>query len=199
MRPLPRATPVLKTSAAGYSVDDAAIRPGYARPSVRSFVRRRFLHGNFERIPTLLTNVPIPSSLAGDAFLSLDELAAATSAQLPTLVTKTNGMYLFHGTPASGFLLSPLCIALVKHFFFPSLLFLSTPLSPLVFSSLSLLSAIFFVLFLSSCSFRRPTLLLSSLRSFSSRGAVLILSPRAESFLSRRPSRTRLVPFARMG
>jgi len=31
-------------------------------------------------------------------------------------LTKTNGTYLFRGTPASGFLLSPLCIALVKHF-----------------------------------------------------------------------------------
>lgn len=31
-------------------------------------------------------------------------------------LTKTNGTYLFRGTPASGFLLSPLCIALVKYF-----------------------------------------------------------------------------------
>lgn len=40
----------------------------------------------------------------------------------PSPLTKTNGTYLFHGTPASGFPLSPLCIALVKHFprfFFP--------------------------------------------------------------------------------
>lgn len=57
--------------------------------------------------------------MAGDAFLSLRELAAGSLTRLPTLVTKTNGMYLFHGTPASGFLLSPLCIALVKHFFPP--------------------------------------------------------------------------------
>lgn len=132
---------------------------------LRSSVRRRFLHGNFERIPTLLTNVPIPSSSAGDAFLSLDELAAAT-ARLPTLVTKTNGMYLFHGTPASGFLLSPLCIALVKHFFppLPSLPFDAS--LAVGFSSPSLLPAIFFVLFLSSFPFRLPPLLLSSFRSF---------------------------------
>lgn len=31
-------------------------------------------------------------------------------------LTKTNGRYLFRGTAASGFLLSPLCITLVKHF-----------------------------------------------------------------------------------
>lgn len=50
----------------------------------------------------------------------------------PSPLTKTNGTYLFHGTPASGFPLSPLCIALVKHFprfFFPlsSPFFISEP------------------------------------------------------------------------
>lgn len=54
-------------------------------------------------------------------FFHFHELAAV-SPGFPPLVTKTNGMYLFHGTPASGFLLSPLCIALVKHFFLSSFL-----------------------------------------------------------------------------
>jgi len=58
------------------------------------------------------------------------------------LLTKTNGTYLFRGTPASGFLLSPLCIALVKRFsafsfpfiplFVPGLTFLRSPRQSLV-------------------------------------------------------------------
>lgn len=36
-------------------------------------------------------------------------------------------MYLFHGTPASGFLLSPLCIALVKHSPLPFFYFHAPP------------------------------------------------------------------------
>lgn len=98
----------------------------------------RFAHAVFARefqaTPTL---PPAPSRRAAVEFLSFQEPAT----RLPTLVTKTNGMYLFHSTPASGFLLSPLCIALVKHFFlfrrrssprsFFSSLAPSLPLSPL--------------------------------------------------------------------
>lgn len=85
-----------------------------------------------------------PSQPVGDAFLSLPR-AGGSLARLPTLVTKTNGMYLFHATPASGFLLSPLCIALVKHFFLPS--------SP----SPRLSSSFFFPPSLPLSSFRRPS------------------------------------------
>lgn len=56
------------------------------------------------------------------SFHSLSGRPKETPSFLLTPLTKTNGTYLFHGTPASGFPLSPLCIALVKHFlrfFFP--------------------------------------------------------------------------------
>lgn len=108
------------------------------RPS-HEFVRRCFFTREFRADTNTFNQPSHPSQLVGDAFLSLPR-AGGSLARLPTLVTKTNGMYLFHGTPASGFLLSPLCIALVKHFFLSSSLsrrlsssfFFSPPLSPIV-------------------------------------------------------------------
>lgn len=97
------------------------------RPS-HEFVRRCFFTREFRADTNTFNQPSHPSQLVGDAFLSLPR-AGGSLARLPTLVTKTNGMYLFHGTPASGFLLSPLCIALVKHFF------LSSSLSPRLSSS----------------------------------------------------------------
>lgn len=88
------------------------------RPS-HEFVRRCFFTREFRADTNTFNQPSHPSQLVGDAFLSLPR-AGGSLARLPTLVTKTNGMYLFHGTPASGFLLSPLCIALVKHFFLSS-------------------------------------------------------------------------------
>jgi len=65
----------------------------------------------------------------------------------PPPLTKTNGAYLFRGTPASGFLLSPLCIALVKHFF--AFFF---PFIPLFVSALILARLQFFAFLPSSSS-----------------------------------------------
>lgn len=88
------------------------------RPS-HEFVRHCFFTREFRADTNTFNQPSHPSRLVGDAFLSLPRVGGSL-ARLPTLVTKTNGMYLFHGTPASGFLLSPLCIALVKHFFLSS-------------------------------------------------------------------------------
>lgn len=117
------------------------------RPS-HEFVRRCFFTREFRADTNTFNQPSHPSQLVGDAFLSLPR-AGGSLARLPTLVTKTNGMYLFHGTPASGFLLSPLCIALVKHFFLSSSLsrrlsssFFFSP-SPLSHRSVVLPSSIF--------------------------------------------------------
>lgn len=117
------------------------------RPS-HEFVRRCFFTREFRTDTNTFNQPSHPSQLVGDAFLSLPR-AGGSLARLPTLVTKTNGMYLFHGTPASGFLLSPLCIALVKHFFLSSSLsrrlsssFFFSPL-PLSHRSVVLSSSIF--------------------------------------------------------
>lgn len=91
-------------------------------------------------------------------FFHFHELAAV-SPGFPPLVTKTNGMYLFHGTPASGFLLSPLCIALVKHFF------LSSFLSSLLLVFLPSLISLSFSFFDSFSSFSSRAFLHSFVRS----------------------------------
>lgn len=104
--------PYLKTPSE-YSVHEASFVLATGSFAA-AFSREKF------RADTNTFNQPShPSQPVGDAFLSLPR-AGGSLARLPTLVTKTNGMYLFHATPASGFLLSPLCIALVKHFFLPS-------------------------------------------------------------------------------
>lgn len=129
--------PYLKTPSE-YSVHEASFVLATGSFAA-AFSREKF------RADTNTFNQPShPSQPVGDAFLSLPR-AGGSLARLPTLVTKTNGMYLFHATPASGFLLSPLCIALVKHFFLPS--------SP----SPRLSSSFFFPPSLPLSSFRRPS------------------------------------------
>lgn len=147
------------------------------RPS-HEFVRRCFFTREFRADTNTFNQPSHPSQLVGDAFLSLPR-AGGSLARLPTLVTKTNGMYLFHGTPASGFLLSPLCIALVKHFF------LSSSLSP------RLSSSFFFSPPPSLPSFRCPSFFDFSFSSFTRLLAPFaVLFPLSRPFSSHRPSRS---------